>query len=133
MELVFSELLSREDILRILHSRCLQICDIDKMSDDELMRVYRTFVLPLSQRHSRNRRIERQRNLLDCKMNTELHDSGDFLMDVDESPVVGVHLNHITEKRRPELHDVYDEIEIVKDDYQYQLSSATKRIKISLS
>uniref|UniRef100_A0A1A9W787 Ashwin n=1 Tax=Glossina brevipalpis TaxID=37001 RepID=A0A1A9W787_9MUSC len=133
MELVFSELLSREDILRILHSRCLQICDIDKMSDAELMRVYRMFVLPLSQRHPRNRGIELQRNLLDSKMNTDFHESGVLLMDVDETPVVvggRLNLNHISEKRRSEL---YDEIEIVKDDYQYQLSSATKRIKISLS
>ncbi|XP_075154301.1 uncharacterized protein LOC142227945 [Haematobia irritans] len=122
MEEFISGNMSREEILNIFEQRHLPLDDMYNLTHPELVRVYKTFCLPLSQRHA-SQRSKRTESLL--------HRTPVETMDIDVAPstsnvnMTEVH-SPVGEKRRPS----YEEHLI--EDYQY-LSRATKRIKICMS
>lgn len=119
---------------------------MNELTHDELLRVYKTFVMPLSQRPERSKRIKQNRNTINVANHNmqvdSLCDNSSASMDID-LPLMGscngeaLKLNGsirmtspVGEKRRqPSSDDDY--LEMMEDDYQQQLSSVTKRIRIN--
>uniref|UniRef100_A0A1I8NRB1 Ashwin n=2 Tax=Stomoxys calcitrans TaxID=35570 RepID=A0A1I8NRB1_STOCA len=137
MEEFISGNLSREEILHVFEQRHLPLEDMNNLSHSELVRVYKTFCLPLSQRHTAQRHRyahsqQRQRYVGEAPVSVdETKNYGLNAMDIDLQPanddlIEHLHLTStIAEKRRPSFENFIE-------DYQY-LSRATKRIKICMS
>ncbi|XP_037811617.1 uncharacterized protein LOC119603607 [Lucilia sericata] len=146
MEFALPELLSRDDILRILNQRHLPIQNMNELTHDELLRVYKTFVMPLSRRPERSKKCKHNSTVpatnLDCvndkrqHMQVETIDSASNSMDIDFPSVTLCPADNtrmtspLGEKRRQESSDE-DYLDIFENDYQFQLSSVTKRIRIN--
>lgn len=164
MEYALPELLSREDILRILKQvsyviqeyftnnklltpqRQLHVYNMNELTHDELLRVYKTFVMPLSQRPERTKKIKlngmvtKNEAFEDQNMQVENVNNLCTSMEVDFSYEASCKVSllipnermtsPVCEKRRQRNSDE-DTLDMCEDDYQYQLSSVTKRIKIN--
>ncbi|KAI8127949.1 hypothetical protein CVS40_2355 [Lucilia cuprina] len=147
MEFALPELLSRDDILRILNQRHLPIENMNELTHDELLRVYKTFVMPLSRRPERSKKCKHNSIVadtnLDCvnekmqhTMQAETIDSISNSMDIDFPSVTlcpaasSRMTSPLGEKRRQESSDE-DYLDMFENDYQFQLSSVTKRIRIN--
>ncbi|XP_065362767.1 uncharacterized protein LOC135956266 [Calliphora vicina] len=137
MEFALSELLSRDDILRILNERQLPVQNMNELTHDELLRVYKTFVMPLSQRPERSKRIKESSimqitnsNFEEQNMQVEPVANACTSMDIDFPS--NNRISPVGEKRRQRRSDD-DYLDMMEYDYQYQLSSVTKRIRINSS
>ncbi|TMW45651.1 hypothetical protein DOY81_009270 [Sarcophaga bullata] len=80
MEYALPELLSRNDILRILNERQLQVNNMDVLTHEELLRVYKTFVMPLSQRPERSKRIKQH------QVNSSINKAEDYEGEMQVEP-----------------------------------------------
>ncbi|KAM7347979.1 uncharacterized protein ACRADG_007446 isoform 1-T2 [Cochliomyia hominivorax] len=142
MEFALPELLTRDDILRILQQRQLHVENMNELTHEELLRVYKTFVLPLSQRPERSKRVKSmavEKSPVACEEN---HMQAEPLCDITSSAMDidfpnGEYFNEsnrmrspVGEKRRQRCSDD-DHEDMMENDYQYQLSSVTKRIRIN--
>ncbi|XP_073834222.1 uncharacterized protein [Musca autumnalis] len=130
MEECIAESLTREEILKILEQRCIQLDGMYIMPKAELMRIYNTFAMPLSQRPQRHR--HNGHNTMHADEQEMMIDNNDHVkMDIDIIPAndkINGHINEknsTAEKRRTNQETLFE-------DYQY-LSRATKRIKICAS
>ena len=124
---------------------------MDVLTHEELLRVYKTFVMPLSQRPERSKRIKQHQvnNTIDKgedyeeEMQVEPLESTrcSSSMDID-FPHLSVYngeclrsyrmASPVGEKRRQRNSDTDEsDIEARENDYQCQLSSVTKRIRIN--
>ena len=122
------------------------------LTHEELLRVYKTFVIPLSQRPERSKRIKQH------PVNSSINKCEDYEEEMQVEPLestrcsssMDIDFPHLSvyngecmrnyyrmaspagEKRRQRSSDTDEtDIEARENDYQCQLSSVTKRIRIN--
>ncbi|CAD7091663.1 unnamed protein product [Hermetia illucens] len=61
MEYVYTNLLSTEDMRRILKQRQLRIPNIDQLDRDELLKIFNCFAVPMDQRSERKQKMSVQK------------------------------------------------------------------------
>ncbi|XP_011293717.2 uncharacterized protein LOC105262015 [Musca domestica] len=128
MEECVAESLSREEILKILEQRRIQLDGMYIMPHAELVRVYSAFAMPLAQRQPRHHSHRHRCNGNNSRQDDEpmpVDSNGYAKMDIDIICTEKIEKVPKAEKRRTHQ-------EALIDDYQY-LSRATKRIKICVS
>ncbi|XP_017487921.1 PREDICTED: uncharacterized protein LOC108376240 [Rhagoletis zephyria] len=143
MDYTFAELMTREQLLNILVERQLNIPNLNEMANEELVRIYKSFALPLARREV-NRSTKNRPEANDShKQSSNEQNRQNYLentalpMDVDQS----VH-NQLSCERSSETSSMlsgrimacekrsrdYKQLNPLTDEF---LSIATKRIKIA--
>lgn len=113
----------------------MQLEDVHRLTDSELIHVYKTFAMPRQQRHKHPRYRPHNSELADEQMpDVGTEDIQHIPMDIEHAPPAPHDLgdSHVRstqspvgEKRRPSEENLIDDCHF--------LSKATKRIKISAS
>ncbi|XP_011183320.1 uncharacterized protein LOC105212773 [Zeugodacus cucurbitae] len=136
MDYMFADLLTREELLNILIERQLNLPNIQEMSHGELVRLYKTFALPLARRER-----HRVRGKLECNNSNAQHlkINNVISMDTDE-PEYTPPSHQISQTSNSSTTENsitcgkrlcgYKHLHPLTDEY---LSIATKRIKIAWS
>lgn len=113
----------------------MDIYNIDSLTNEQLFKIYENFALPLSKRHKKYRNaMESNYNLANHHQNvncetTKQHYTDNMLID---EGIVATPRKRIPSYRIDESSPTREAFNLF-NDYQCQLSTATKRIKISLS
>ncbi|XP_018805125.1 PREDICTED: uncharacterized protein LOC108979018 [Bactrocera latifrons] len=127
MDYLFADLLTREELLTILVERKLNIPNVQQMSHDELMRLYKMFALPLARRE---RHCVRSKLEYNTSNRPHLKNNSITSMETDESENTQLSpTSLVSTSEKPRLCG-YKHINPFTDEY---LSIATKRIKIAWS
>ncbi|XP_054729488.1 uncharacterized protein LOC129238484 [Anastrepha obliqua] len=142
MDYMFAELLTHEQLLNILIERQLNIPNLREMPHDELVRIYKSFALPLARREShRKTKMQPEFKGLEGKTGKEPINKAneciaDLPMDVDGSECIQISSDRFSKTKagrsiscEKRSHD-YKHLNPLTDEY---LSIATKRIKIAWS
>ncbi|XP_004527123.1 uncharacterized protein LOC101455515 [Ceratitis capitata] len=137
MDYKFVEILSKEELLKILIERKLDLPNMQEMSHSELIHIYKTFALPLARREKNRTRNKPAINSVSGSLNVG---GGVVLMDIDElSESMHFPSNKTSSTASPfsERYTTcaknpreYKRVNPLTDEY---LSIATKRIKIALT